>query len=100
MTERVRRRTKGTTYPPLAVWSAVQAVAKRTGYSSAYFSCIFKDFVGVTFPDYLNYRRIAEYDRLKRENPELSTGKLARMCGFTSMNTFYRAYHKFNETED
>ena len=27
-------------------------------------------------------------------------GKLAQMCGFTSMNTFYRAYHKFNEEEE
>ena len=77
-----------------------ETVAKQTGYNSAYFSCIFKDFVGVTFPNYLNYRRIVEYGRLKRENPDLSMGKLAQMCGFTSMNTFYRAYHKFNEEEE
>lgn len=76
-----------------------EAIAKRTGYCSAYFSGIFKDFVGVTFPDYLNYRRIVEYGRLKRENPELSTEKLAKMCGFTSMNTFYRAYNKFSEED-
>ena len=74
-----------------------ESVAGQVGYCSAYFSGIFKDFVGVTFPEYLNYRRIAEYGRLRRESPELSTAQLARMCGFTSMNTFYRAYNKFNE---
>ena len=76
-----------------------EAVARQTGYCSAYFSVIFKDCVGVTFPEYLNYRRIVEYGRLKRENPDLSTEKLAQMCGFTSMNTFYRAYNKFSEED-
>ncbi|MBE6590391.1 MAG: AraC family transcriptional regulator [Ruminococcaceae bacterium] len=74
-----------------------EMVAAKMGYCPAYFSGLFKDFVGVTFPDYINYRRIVEFGRLKRENPELSIGKLAQMCGFTSMNTFYRAYNKFGE---
>ncbi len=76
-----------------------EMVAKQAGYCPAYFSGIFQDFVGVTFSDYLNYRRITECGRLKRENPGLCTTKLAQMCGFTSMNTFYRAYNKFSEEE-
>jgi AraC-like DNA-binding protein len=73
----------------------VGAVAKRFGYSANYFSTAFNEFMGVSFPDYLNACRMIEFNRIRRENPSIPTCKAAKMCGFGSMNTFYRARIEF-----
>ncbi len=70
-------------------------LAARFGYSVNYFSTSFNELMGTSFTDYLNICRIIEYYRIRKENPELSIGKVAGMCGFGSMNTFYRAQKKF-----
>lgn len=69
----------------------VSEVAHRFGYSANYFSTAFNAFMGASFPDYLNACRVIEYSRIHRENPKLPACKIAKMCGFGSMNTFYRA---------
>ncbi|MBQ7336813.1 MAG: helix-turn-helix transcriptional regulator [Clostridia bacterium] len=74
----------------------VDAVAKKFGYSANYFSTIFNELMGTSFPDYLNTCRIIEYNRIRREMPELSACRAAELCGFGSMNTFYRAWNKFS----
>ena len=75
----------------------VGGVAKRFGYSSNYFSTAFNEFMGTSFPDYLNTCRMIEYQRLRREQPKLPAVRAAEMCGFCSMNTFYRAQQKFEK---
>ncbi len=75
----------------------VGEVAARFGYSANYFSTAWGEFMGTSFPDYLNTCRMIEYHHLRRRNPELSATRAAEMCGFGSMNTFYRAYKKMND---
>ncbi len=70
-------------------------VAAQFGYSVSYFSTAFNEFMGSSFSDYVNTCRMIEYQRLRREQPALSAVCAARMCGFGSMNTFYRAQQKF-----
>lgn len=77
----------------------VSSVAKLFGYSPNYFSTAFNEFMGTSFPDYLNTCRMIEYQRLRRKAPELSAVKAAEMCGFCSMNTFYRAQQRFEEDQ-
>ena len=77
----------------------VGEVAAHFGYSANYFSSAFNEFMGTSFPDYLNACRMIEYQRLIRQHPELSTVRAAEMCGFGSMNTFYRAQKKFEDEQ-
>lgn len=73
----------------------VADVARRFGYSANYFSSAFNEFIGMSFPDYLNACRMLQFDRIQRANPALPTCKVAKMCGFGSMNTFYRTKENF-----
>ena len=73
----------------------VEEVARKFGYSANYFSTAFNEFMGMSFPDYLNSCRMIEYTRVRREHSELSTSAAAQMCGFGSMNTFYRTLRRF-----
>ncbi|MBQ9785751.1 MAG: helix-turn-helix transcriptional regulator [Clostridia bacterium] len=74
---------------------SVSRVAEKFGYSANYFSTVFNEFMETSFSDYLNSCRMIEYARIRREKPEISTVRAAEMCGFGSMNTFYRAQEKF-----
>ena len=72
-------------------------IASRFDYSPCYFSTAFNAFVGSSFTDYVNTRRMIEYYRLRREDPTLSAIRAAEMCGFGSMKSFYRACKKFED---
>lgn len=72
----------------------VDEVAKQFGYSPNYFSAFFNEFMGTRFTDYLNTCRMVEYYRILKKDPTIAVGAAAQMCGFTSMNTFYRAQKK------
>ena len=74
----------------------VNSLAKRLGYSPNYFSTMFNEFTGMGFREYLNACRIIEYNKLRRRSPELTVSDAAGLCGFGSMNTFYRAYGKYS----
>jgi len=77
----------------------VGEVAARFGYSANYFSTAFNEFMGSSFSDYLNACRLIECQRLRREQPTLSAVRAAELCGFGSMNTFYRAQKKFEKEQ-
>ena len=70
-------------------------LATRFGYSANYFSAVFNELMGISFSDYVNTCRMIEYYQLQRDCPELSAIRAAEMCGFGSMNTFYRARNRF-----
>lgn len=72
-------------------------VAARFNYSTCYFSTAFNEFLGSSFTDYVNTRRMIEYHRIRREDPTLSASRAAEMCGFGSMKSFYRACKKFED---
>ena len=73
----------------------VGEVAAHFGYSTTYFSAAFNRFMGTSFTDYLNACRMIECQYLLNSDPELPAVRAAEMCGFGSMNTFYRARKKF-----
>ena len=73
----------------------VESVAAEFGYSANYFSTVFNKFTGITFREYVNRCKITEFIRLKKESPKLPICKAAELCGFQSLNTFYRAYNKY-----
>ena len=75
-------------------------IAARFGYSANYFSTAFNEFMGTSFPDYLNACRMIECQRLLARHSEISAVRAAEMCGFGSMNTFYRARKRFEEEQD
>lgn len=77
----------------------VGEVAARFGYSANYFSTAFNEFMGSSFTDYVNTCRMIEYQRLRRKEPNLSATSAAEMCGFGSMNTFYRAQRRFENDQ-
>ena len=74
----------------------VGILSKKFGYSPNYFSSIFNRFMGMSFREYLNAYRIMEYKKLRRNNPGNSVSASAALCGFGSMNSFYRAYKRYS----
>lgn len=68
-----------------------EEVARVFGYSPNYFSHLFHSFTGMHFREYLNGYRIVEYHKLRKERPDLPVSAAAQLCGFSSMNSFYRA---------
>lgn len=74
----------------------LEFLSAMLGYSKNYFSAIFNKFTGMNLRTYINRRRIIEFERIKNSNPEISVSEAARQCGFNSLKTFYRAYHKYD----
>ena len=75
-------------------------LASRFGYERTYLSKVLNRFLGMNLREYLNRYRISKINRLRRENPNLSVLEISEMCGFESLNTFYRAYNKYAKKEN
>lgn len=73
---------------------SLEFLSNKFGYSKNYFSTLFNKFTGTNLREYINQRRICEYERLKSEQSELPVYVLAEKCGFSSLKTFYRALEK------
>ncbi len=61
------------------------------------FSRFFKTYTGKTLPDYINHLRIAHAKELLSANND-SIISIAFQCGFESLSTFNRAFHKIHNT--
>jgi len=72
-------------------------VSRKLGYSKNYFSFLFNKFTGMNLREYINSRRVNEFERLKAANPSVPTYVLAEESGFSNSKTFYRAYKKYKE---
>lgn len=72
---------------------SVKALAEKFGYSREYFSRTLNKFVKEPWSDYVNRLRINHADALIKEGG-ISVIDAAFSCGFSSPNTFYRAYKK------
>lgn len=67
-------------------------VVELTQYSIPQFSRIFRKNVGMTFIEYLNkYRVIVSQDLLVKE---MSITEIASECGYSSINSYIRAFRK------
>ena len=73
----------------------VESVSEFFGYTPNYFSTLFNKLTGMSFREYLNRARIADFERIMRSSPECQISTAAREAGFESLNTFYRSYNKY-----
>jgi AraC-like DNA-binding protein len=76
---------------------SLEQLAAKYGYSRNYFSALFNRFTGMNLREYINRRRISAYERLKGKDPTLPACKGAQLCGFVSLNTFYRALDRYGK---
>ena len=73
----------------------LRTLAAVFNYSEPYFSTRFNDFTNMSLHEYINRIRIFHADKLIGEGMRKSGAAAA--CGFTSANTFYRAYRDYHE---
>lgn len=69
----------------------LEDVARRLGVSRAYFSRLFKKYVGMGFQEYTIHRRIAKA-RSMLEQTELKVAAIAHRVGFVDVTTFNRNF--------
>lgn len=68
-------------------------VASDAGFSKFHFTRLFKQYVSVTFYEYLSCRRIKAAENLLIK-PELSITEVSYQSGFTSISTFNRTFRQ------
>jgi len=73
----------------------LEHLSDKFGYSKNYFSTLFNRFAGMNLREYINQRRICEFERLRIKETGQPMYALAHQCGFNSLKTFYRAYEKY-----
>lgn len=78
----------------------LDGLAGELGYSKNYFSMLFKKFTDMNLREYINRRRISEFEKIVSHDSSISTSATARMCGFDSLNTFYRAYNRYSKNKN
>lgn len=66
-------------------------IAQKCGYSSAYFSRLFKEFTGTTFSDYVTVCRIEKACALLK-NSDFTVEEIIYNCGFTNRTRFFKIF--------
>ena len=72
---------------------SLSQLAGALGYSKYHISHIFKDKFGCSYSDYLRRLR-AEYAMGLLTHSELSVTEICFASGFSSLRSFYRAFHE------
>ena len=72
---------------------SVNAMAERLSISNSYFSKIFNDFAGCSFPDYINNIRLEKAKALLQKKPDMEINEIAQQVGY-SINYFSIAFKK------
>ena len=76
-------------------------LAQQVGTNRTMLSKLVNEETGMPFAEFINRKRIAYVRRLETEHPELRKEDMAEQAGYTSMRSFYRNYHLYNDfTED
>lgn len=73
---------------------SLQNVAKRVGMSASYFSKIFRERTGKTFPVYVNGLRMRRACQLLQEDGDKTAAQIAREVGFNSSSYFTASFRK------
>ena len=72
-------------------------LAKQLGTNRTMLSKLINEQIGMPFAEFINRKRIAYFKKLKKEFPNALKQELAEKAGYTSMRSFYRNYHLYNE---
>ncbi len=70
----------------------LEGLSSKFGYTTTYFSRLFNKITGVNLREYINRRRIREALIILEQNDKMPLSHVASLVGYTSWNTFYRAY--------
>lgn len=73
----------------------LEEVAQISGFSKYHFTRIFKQYMNMTFYEYLNSRRIRRAEELLYNTEELRVTDVAMGAGFSSMSAFNRTFQNF-----
>lgn len=68
-------------------------VAQKFNYNSSYFSRFYKQYMGITFVDYLKSIRLEEAYMLLRDT-DMPILSISNQCGFGNVKSFYLAFKK------
>jgi len=74
----------------------VDELARLAGFSKFHFMRLFKQFIGVSYYDYLGQHRIMHAEKLLID-PNLSITEVAMRSGFGSLATFHRAFKAYKK---
>ncbi|MBD2862685.1 helix-turn-helix domain-containing protein [Paenibacillus oceani] len=75
---------------------SLTAVAEQVNHSEAYLSQFFKGQIGINFFEYLETVRMEEAHRLLSDSGGLAVREIAARVGYSSSNTFCRAFKRFH----
>lgn len=73
---------------------SLESISKRFGYSTFYFSKLFKRLTSMTFSEYRTLIRVQKVIKALNEDKESNLTAVALACGFNSTSAFYRAFHR------
>ncbi len=74
----------------------LESIAYRFGYSTSYFSKLFKRLTNMTFSEYRTLIRVQKVVKTLNKNKDSNLTAVALSCGFNSLSTFYRAFHRIH----
>jgi AraC-like DNA-binding protein len=74
----------------------VDELAELAGFSKFHFTRLFKQFIGMSYYDYLNQHRIMYAEKLLID-PNMSVTEVAMRSGFGSLATFNRAFKVYKK---
>ncbi|WP_168119620.1 helix-turn-helix domain-containing protein [Paenibacillus sp. HB172176] len=74
----------------------VDELAELAGFSKFHFTRLFKQFIGMSYYEYLNQHRIMHAEKLLID-PNMSVTEVAMRSGFGSLATFNRAFKTYKK---
>ena len=73
---------------------SVEQVAEKFHISVSYFSRLFHEYVGVTFPEFISDLRLECAREMLHANPDISVKKVAEICGYGGTSYFSAQFKK------
>lgn len=73
---------------------SVEQVAEKFHISVSYFSRLFNEYVGVTFPEFISDLRLEYAREVLSSNPDISVKKVAELCGYGGTSYFSAQFKK------
>jgi len=73
---------------------SVEQVADQFHISVSYFSKLFNEYVGMTFPEFINDLRLTYAKEIMTINPGITIKKITEICGFGSVSYFSNQFKK------
>ncbi|OAB42617.1 AraC family transcriptional regulator [Paenibacillus antarcticus] len=73
---------------------SVNSVAEKLKVSTSYFSKMFNESVGYTFPEYVNHLRMEKAKELLQDYPEMNITDISTKVGYSSNSYFTTSFKK------